>query len=350
MTDVAIVHDVLAARAGGERVALALAQGFPDAPLYSLIHEPAATFDFGQVDTSWLDRIGPLRTRYRAALPVAALTFAATHIEAAVTICSTSGLSHHVRCHGVKLVYCHTPARWLHAPEVYMRGFGAATTLAARALRPTFKKFDEFAMRGADGIVVNSKQIASEVNAIYGREAQVVAPCSTLDIEGSTRPIANIDPGFVLSPARALGYKRLDVLLGAARALPHRSFVHVGDGPLRGEILRCAPSNFISVGAVDDDQLRWAYRHAAVVALTCAEDYGLVPLEASAHGLTTVAPNARGLVDHTQDMMLSYEFGSVTGLSTAIEAAPEPTGKHRPERLGRERFIASIRDAVDDLR
>jgi len=140
MTPVALAHDVLGARAGGERVMVALADAFPDAPIHTLLHEPAATFDtFDQrrVETSWLHRSAWLRDHYRLTMPVAGLTFSANKIDAAVTICSTSGISHHARTTGSKLVYCHTPARWLHDANAYMRGFGRKTKLACgRAAAP----------------------------------------------------------------------------------------------------------------------------------------------------------------------------------------------------------------------
>lgn len=352
MTPVAIAHDVLGSRAGGERVMVALADAFPDAPIHTLLHEPTATFDSfdeRRVETSWLHRSAWLRDNYRLTMPVAGLTFSANKIDAAVTICSTSGVSHHARTTGAKVVYCHTPARWLHDPGEYMRGYGRRARIAAGLLRPAFSRIDRVAMRGADLVLANSARVAHEIGQVYGIDAAVVHPCSTLQIYGPTKPLAGIEPGFVLTPARPLGYKRLDVLAQAARALPSRTFVHIGDGPHREALIDSAPNNFISVGAVDDNRLRWAYANASVVALTCAEDYGLVPLEAAAFGVHTVAPAARGLLDHRADMLTTYDFASVGGLVDAIKSAPSPTGNFSPARLGTDRFIREMREIVESV-
>ncbi len=352
MTPIALAHDVLGTRAGGERVLVALALAFPDAPIHTLLHHPDATFDLfdqRQVHTSFLDRSSLLRDNYRLTFPVAGPTFRARKINASVTICSTSGMSHHARTTGAKIAYCHTPARWLHDHDTYMRGFGRAARAAATLIRPGFKRLDRTAMNSADRVVANSTRVAAEIGEVYDIEATVVHPCSTLDLNGPVEPIPGIEPGFVLSPARPLGYKRLDVLVEAARSLSDRRFVHVGQGPHLDALRESAPPNFVSLGAVGEAQLRWAYANAHVVALTCAEDFGLVPLEAAAHGVHTVAPHARGLLDHQTDMLTTYEFTSVGGLVEAISSAPTPTGELSPERLGSERFTREMRAVVESV-
>lgn len=353
MTTVALAHDVLAARAGGERLFLAMAQAFPKAPIHTLFHDRAATFDgFDEqtISSSWLDRFGWLRANYRHSIPLAALTFAGTKVDADVTICSTSGLSHHVRTNGAKIVYCHTPARWLHDTTSYLQGYSTPTRIAATAAGPPFRQLDRMAMRSADRVIANSSTVADEIRAVYGIEATVVPPCSTFELDGPVEPLPGIEPGFVLSPTRPLGYKRLDVLSAAARALPSMQFVHTGDGPHRHDVFAEAPDNLTSFGAVPDAQLRWAYRNAAVVAMTCAEDFGLVPLEAAAHGVHTVAPRARGLLDHDTTMLGTYEFASASALAQAITAAPAATGVRDPDRLGVEKFAASLHRIVDEFR
>lgn len=352
MTSIALAHDVLGARAGGERVIVALSQVFPASPIHTLLHEPAASFSAltnQDVRTTWLNQSAWLRRNYRSTLPVAALTFASRRIEADVTICSTSGLSHHLRTSGAKVVYCHTPARWLHDPETYLAGFGPAVRVAARAAAPPFRLLDRKAMRSADRVIANSSQVAAEIAAVYDIEARVITPCSTLELEGSVEAIHGVEPGFVLSPTRPLGYKRLDVLLAAAQSLPDQTFVQIGGGPHRQAMFANAPANVVSLGAVTDAQLRWAYRNAAVVALTCAEDFGLVPLEAAANGVHTVAPDARGIRDHDASHLTVYSFASAAGLVEAIKSAPSPTGIRDQERLGQQDFATAMRDLVSEL-
>lgn len=346
-----ICHDNLGARAGGERVALALSKAFGDAPIRTLVYEPAATFaDFADVEitTSWLNRSAQLRRHYRAALPAAALTWRSMQVDAEVVICSTSGLSHHVRATGRKVVYCHTPARWLHDPVTYLDGFGAIVRTVATAMRPIYRRLDMSAMHEAEVVIANSSHIAAEVQAVHGLAAAVIEPPSTLDPDGPTTPLGNVEPGFVLSVTRPLGYKRLDLLVAASHEMPEVQFVVVGDGPQRAELRRLAPSNLLVCGSVTDDQLRWGYRNAAAVAVTCAEDFGLVPLEAAAFGCRSVAPDARGLRGREIDGLVHYEFGSVAGLVDALRGALDDGPLPEPDHdvLGVGRFEQRMREVV----
>jgi len=97
-------------------------------------------------------------------------------------------------------------------------------------------------------VLANSTRVAAELSDVYDIEATVVHPCSTLDLHGRAEPIPGIEPGFVLTPARPLGYKRLDVLVDAARALPDRRFLHVGGGPHSAALAESVPKNLTSLG------------------------------------------------------------------------------------------------------
>ena len=97
MTSIAIAHDYLTQRGGAEKVVLAMARAFPDAPIYTLLYEPSTTFpEFASLDvrTSPLNRVGAFRRNHRAALPLLALAASRLTIEADVVIASSSGWAH----------------------------------------------------------------------------------------------------------------------------------------------------------------------------------------------------------------------------------------------------------------
>ena len=134
---VALVHDYLTQRGGAERVVLAMRRAFPSAPLYTSLYDPQGTFpEFqdAEVRTSSLNRIPGLRQHHRAALPLLAPTFSRFRIDAGVALCSSSGWAHGARVTGRKVVYCHTPARWLYQSDRYL-GRPGDTGGAARRLK-----------------------------------------------------------------------------------------------------------------------------------------------------------------------------------------------------------------------
>ena len=352
---VAIVHDFLVGRGGAERVALTMAKTFPGAEIHTALFDAQRTFaGFADHDVRPLpiDRLPIVHRHHRATLPILQPAFQRRVIDADVVLCSSSGFAHLIGTTGRKLVYCHTPARWLTDQDRYLQRFGPVTRFAARCLtRPSLGR-DRDAMLDADRIVANSHVIKHQLAEQYGADAEVVHPCSSLQVDGPVDPLPGIEPGFVFSPARPLGYKRLDLLVSAARQLPNLTFVQVGEGPDLDRLRAQAPRNLHLLGSVSDARLRWAYRHASIVALTSAEDFGLVPVEAAAHGLMSVVPHARGFLDHVVDGHNGwfYEFGNAEAFAAVIaeridERAPVP----EQDPLGEARFAAELRRLVDEV-
>jgi len=355
MPRVAIAHDFLVSRGGAERVALTMARAFPEAPVHTALHDPSATFDgFADHDIRPLviNRLPVLHRHHRMSLPLLQVAFARRVIDADVVLCSSSGFAHNVAATGHKLVYCHTPARWLHDQERYLDRFGPTARVAAKLFTRNAHHRDVGAMRGADRIIANSRAIGDQILEVYDRVAEVVAPCSSLALDDLVESLTGIEPGFVFCPSRALGYKRLDVLVAAARRLPRTRFVQVGDGPDLVRLRRAAPANLTFLGEVSDAQLRWAYSNAAVVALTSAEDFGLVPVEARAHGLMSIVPRARGLLDHVEDGVNGwfYPLGDDLGLSRLIETNIAVRASVPPkDPLGESRFTSALHRIVKEV-
>ncbi|NOX28991.1 MAG: glycosyltransferase family 4 protein [Actinobacteria bacterium] len=352
---VAIVHDFLVSRGGAERVALTMARAFPEAPIHTALHDADGTFEgFSdhQIRPLLLDRFRVFRHHHRLSLPLLQAAFSRRVIDADVVLCSSSGFAHNVSTTGRKVVYCHTPARWLHDQERYLDRFGPAARTSAKLLTRGAHRRDVRAMLGADRILANSRTIGDHISAVYGRKAEVVAPCSSLALDDTITPIEGVTPGFVLCPSRALGYKRLDVLAAAASRVPSIQFVQVGDGPDLARLQRGSPPNLRFLGEVSDAELRWAYSNASVVVLTSAEDFGLVPVEATAHGLMSIVPEARGLLDHVEDGVNGwfYSFGDDESLAELVEskfdtaAVPPVT-----DPLGERRFTAALHRVVSEV-
>ena len=142
---VEIAHDYLTQRGGAERVVLSMLDAFPQAHVHTLLYDPPGTFpefSVARVRPSPLSRVGLLRHHHRLAFPMLAGAADRLHIDADVVVCSSSGWAHGVKAKGAKVVYCHSPARWLYQPEAYLRGAGAAARFAARALRPALTRWD----------------------------------------------------------------------------------------------------------------------------------------------------------------------------------------------------------------
>ncbi len=151
-----------------------------------------------------LNRLAPLRRKHRLALPLLAPAFSAMRIDADVVLCSSSGWAHGARVTGRKIVYCHTPARWLYQADRYLRGRGGGARLVAGALRAPLVRWDKAAAASADLYLANSTVVAERIERIYGIEAAVVPPPPALTPDGDAEPLAGIEPGFALCVSRLL--------------------------------------------------------------------------------------------------------------------------------------------------
>jgi glycosyltransferase involved in cell wall biosynthesis len=324
---VALVHDFLVERGGAERVLLELARAFPQARIHTALFRPDATYEgFAARPVRPLvnDPVGVFSREHRTSLPLAARAFRTAVVDADVTICSSSGLAHLVRTPGIKIVYCHTPARWLHQPEEYFRRLGPLKRIVGNLVGGRIRRPDREAMVSASCVIANSEFTAEEVHDLYGIDAMVLRPASSLSPEGATSPIEGVAPGFFLTPSRLLSYKRLDILLAAASRLPDHRFVVIGDGPLRGSLSRQAPANVTFTGSTDDAVLRWAYRYSRAVVLTSSDDFGLVPGEARAFGRPVVVPDAGGYHEQLLGGLpaTAYRYGDAADLAARLCSLP----------------------------
>lgn len=353
---IALVHDYLTQRGGAERVVLALTRAFPGVPLHTSLYEPATTFpEFAAVDVRSLplNRSALLRKRHRLALPLLAPAFSRLHLEEDIVVCSSSGWAHGAHCTGRKLVYCHTPARWLYQPEQYLRGRGPASRTAARALRPALERWDRRAAASADRYIANSSAVAERIRRIYGLEAEVVAPPPAVVPVGPAEPVAGLDPGFVLCVARLLPYKNLDAVVRAFAELPDEQLAVVGSGPEEPALRALAGSNVTLLGTVTDPQLRWLYRESSALVAASHEDFGLTPLEAAGFGHPSAVLRWGGFLDTVEEGGTGLFFDSPT--PDAVADAVRRLRRHRwdsdairvhAERFSEQRFIDRMRAIV----
>ena len=156
-----------------------------------------------------------------------------------------------------------------------------------RSLRLAVERFDRVALREARRIFTISGNVADRLKRSTGLDAIVLPP--------PPQKLAYRTDGyepFVLSVNRLDRYKRIDLLLEAAKAEPGLRVVIVGDGPDRGRLEGIASGLNGQVefaGRVDADRLADLYaRCLAVYYAPVDEDYGMVPYEAFLSGKPVV--------------------------------------------------------------
>lgn len=298
---VAIVHDYLVERAGGDRVVLALAKAFPNAPIHTALYSPDTAFpDFEKLDVrpAVLNRASFLRRRHRWALPFLASTFDRMQVDADVVICSSSGWAHGVAAANAarKIVYCHTPARWLYQSERYLGDGKLAWRLGLGMLRRRLIEWDKRAASTAHLYIANSRVVRERIEGTYGIKAEVLPPPLNLDTEGERRAIPNVQPGYLLCVSRLLPYKNVDRVIEAVSELGTRLIV-LGSGPDYSRLRASAPNDSLFLSKVSEAELRWLYANCRGVVAASYEDFGLALAEAAAFGKPAAALRWGGFLD-----------------------------------------------------
>lgn len=360
---VAIAHDYLTQRGGAERVVTQFARMFPEAPIITSVYESDLTypeFSTHEVITSPLNRIGWLRRHFRAGLPLYDWAFDHTEVPAGTdtVLVSTTGFAHGVKtppnCR--KVVYCHSPARFLYLADDYLGGrwWRSPKGIVLKALTPPLRRWDRRAAASADEYLCNSTVVRDRIRDVYGIEATVVHPPYSLDPTGPQEPLPGLDhPSFFLVVSRLMPYKNVDIVLNAFVDLPDEHLVVVGSGPLRDELHDLAPANVSFFEGISDAQLRWAYAHAAAVIAPSKEDFGLTPVEGFAFGTPCLALHAGGYLDTVVDGISGQFFDSATpdAVVQAVRSFRENPVEKRAvldhaERFSPDTFSKDVRRAM----
>ncbi len=319
---VAIVHDSIAQLGGAERVLVHLMEAFPDAPIYTAIFDPDATypqFRHADIRPLGINRLSLFRNNHRLALPFLARAYSRLEIDADVVFCFSWGWAHGVKVTGRKVVYCYTPARWLYQSDRYVGNGPSVRRAALMLFRHPLIRWDRRQAATADRYVTLSQAVQGRIRSLYGLESEVLAPPPGLDCAGPSEPVAGIEPGFLLCASRFLPYKNVVPVVESFELLPELRLVVVGTGPTEGAIRQAAGPNVTVKRAVTDSELRWLYRNCGGVVSASYEDFGLTPLEGANFGKPAAVLRWGGFTDTVQEGRTGVFFDSPTG--PAISAA-----------------------------
>lgn len=363
---VAIAHDYLTQRGGAERVVLAMHRAFPEATIHTTVYNPETTYpefrDARVLESRSLSRLPLLHRDHRVGLPLYPWGIDRTPvIDADVLLVSSTGYAHGFRTTGKKLVYCHSPARFLYLVDEYLGKPAWKTPVgwALTALRPGLVGWDQRAAASADRYLANSTVVKQRIHEVYDIDATVVpAPpaVSSAVEQHEPEPLADWGPGFHLVVSRLLPYKNVHHVIAAFRELPEEQLLIVGRGPMEAELRRDLPSNVRMLKGISDEELAWCYANARALIAPSFEDYGLTPLEAGAFGTPTLALHGGGYLDTVREGVNGTFFRESTptqiGRAVQMNSARAWDATAIRQHVGgfsETHFAEALRAAVRDL-
>lgn len=361
---VALVHDWLVGRRGGEAVLEALVRLFPDAEIFTLLHRPGSIggpIETRPIHVSPLQRLPFVFRAYRGLLPLMPWAVRQLDVRGFDLVLSTS----HCVAKGVRvprgtphLAYVFSPMRYMwDAFEAYFGPGRAAwpVRVAARAFRPSLQAWDRATAMAPDVMLADSQHVARRIARAWGRTVEVVYP--PVDVERfATGPLGTGAGGYFLWVGALAPYKRLDVALAAFRRLGAPLWV-AGDGQDAARLRTALPANVRWLGAVRDAELPGLYRNARALVFPGEEDFGIVPLEAMASGRPVLALGRGGAVETvTSETGVFFNEATPEALLDAVRRFEGFERDFRPEAararalcFGPAQFEAGIRRALEPL-
>jgi glycosyltransferase involved in cell wall biosynthesis len=359
---VALAHDWLTGMRGGEKVLELLCRRFPEAPLWTLIHNPdsvSSPIANRLIHTSFLQHLPFANRKYRSYLPLFPFFAETNKVSNTAVVVSTSHAvaksmvkrgRNHCQLH---ICYIHTPMRY--AWDLYDEYFGPERVgwlrshLFFKPLLHWMKWYDRATVDRVDLFIANSTYVADRVRRCYGREAAVLPP--PVDLGRFTGAWREPEDWFLVVSA-LVPYKRVGHAIRACARLGRRLKI-VGAGPeaqgLR-ELAAQVGGMVEFVGFVSDEELVEYYRRARALLFPGVEDFGIVPVEAIAAGCPVIAFKKGGILDSmTEETAVLYSQQSADGLSEAIRTFEDTRGRFdevalrkRAALFGEEAFLTGF--------
>ncbi len=362
---VALVHEFLTQFGGAERVLAEFARMFPDARIYTLIHDPAKIgpdlFEPDRIVTSPLQGMPFARTRFKWYLPV--MDWATERLvlpgDLDLVLSDASAFAKGVLAPpGVPhLCYLHTPTRYLWSvQDSYVRDApipAVVRPFVGPVLR-RLKRWDYAAAQRPHAYIANSRNVAEQTKRYYDREPDaVIFPFVDTDrFSGTFTP-----KDYVFALSRIEPYKRLDLVADACLAakLPLKV---AGSGTrlaeLRERYKRYPTIEFL--GRVPDDALPKLYGEARVFVFSQEEDAGITPLEAMAAGRPVLAYGKGGALESVKSGVSGEFFDEQTPEALSAALMRYDWQRYRAAAIRAHvaafdvaRFRAKVETVIDDV-
>lgn len=352
---VALVHDFLLDLRGAERVFLVLCDLFPEADIFTAVHDPAGTegrFARRNVHTSFLQRLRPNATSFRRLLPLYPYAMEALDLSGYdLVLSSSSAWAHGVlpSPDAVHVCYCHNPFRYAwNAREATLRAQPAILRPALSVVLARWRQWDWIAAQRVDRYIANSETTRRRVARYFTREADVVYP--PVEVE-------RFAPGLVGEHYAVLSelmpHKRIELAIRAFNELG-RPLVVIGDGPDARRLQRLAGPTIRFAGRVSDAEVARLLATSRALVVTATEEFGIAAVEAQAAGRPVVALAEGGVTESVREGRTGvfYDQATPEALAAAV-AAFDPLSVDpadcvaNAQRFSVDAFAREIRAIVD---
>ena len=356
---VALVHDWLTGMRGGEKCLEVLCELFPEADLYTLLHQKgklSQNIESRSIRTSFVQHLPFGLKKYRHYLPLFPLAIEQFDLSAYDLIVSSS----HCVAKGVRLnnstyhiSYVHTPMRYVWDQfNTYFRQPRTSwpVRIGAELMRPYLQRWDRNTAKRVDTFLCNSNNIRKKILEYYGRESQVIYP----PVDLSQFKPGDTKADYYLMVGAFAPNKRVDLAVHAFNKLKLPLKIS-GSGQDEEYCRSIAGETIEFLGTLSNEKLLELYQQARALVFPGEDDFGITPLEAQACGTPVIAFAAGGVLETVTDQTgLFFKEQKVEALVKAVEIMERKWEVFVPEkfqeqlsRFGRGHFKEQMAHAIE---
>lgn len=294
---VALFYDWLNQWGGAEKVLLNLIKIFPDAPVFTLVHDPKKT--------KWLPKKTKVITSFIQNLPwslknpilytsfysVALEQFDFSQFDIVISTTSISGHCLLTSPKTLFICYFHNPNRYVYQTPKQFK--------ILKPLLNIYQKIDKIYAQRPDVLLCNSQTVQQRIQKHYHRSAKIIHPGVDTDFFVPTTHPDNSQKYFLIV-SRLVYHKRIDLAIKACHQL-NKKLIIVGQGRDKQELVKLKNKlddpNIIFLGKIKQNHLLELYQNCQALICPQLEDFGLTPIEAQACGKPVIAFKKGGITE-----------------------------------------------------
>ncbi|HDQ15637.1 MAG TPA: glycosyltransferase family 4 protein [Bacteroidetes bacterium] len=319
---VALVHDYLLQYGGAEKTLEAIAELFPDAPIYTGAYSPK-NFPEAITKRRIIQPKNPmfklLSKHLSFLMPMVFENFDLNEYDLIISDSASWAKGVLTKPDQLHVSYIHTPPRFLYH-------YSVESPMRNRwYYKPVINVIDHFlriwdfcAAQRPDFLIANSMTTQKRIQKFYNRNAKIIHPPTEIgkDIEKSKDVIQK--PYFCCL-GRLATYKNFDYLISAFNLLGWKLLV-MGTGPEEKNLKKMAKGNIKFLGKVsEEEKYKVLANTKGLINPVIDEDWGIVPLEAMSVGIPVLAHKSGGATENVKNGVTGMFFTSIE-LESFIEA------------------------------
>ncbi|MCA9390491.1 glycosyltransferase [candidate division WWE3 bacterium] len=369
---IALVHDDFIQWGGAERVVEAMAEIWPEAPIFTLAYDESVL-----PKTFPKDRLIPSKAQSKFYVehvypklffldPIFFEGFNFNEFDVLISSSTRFAKSIVTQPQTIHFAYINTPPRFLwpvslgFGPSEYVKGFIKKTFFLFRPLSRVMippiisllRLHDFAAAQRIDYLIGNSQNVARRIEKFYRRAADHIYPFVELDrFEKCTKPTDH-EP-YYLIVSRLGEHKRVDLAIKAFNRLGWNLKI-IGSGPERERLEAISGETIEFLGFVSDDDVVSYLQNCEGFIYPQEEDFGITALEAQAAGKPVIAFRAGGATETVIENKTGVFFDEQTEESLTAALKKSSTISFDPNEImahaqsfSREIFKANLKKYVE---